>query len=103
LQAGEYRLSIDGNKATVQKGKNTVAESEAAGRPRPQIRIYVHPPCAMDRSTKFALPAKREFLYQRIAGSVAIASGRNTEWAETALSAVSRFIRRFWRPAGGHN
>ena len=28
LQAGEYRLSIDGNKATVQKGRNTVAESE---------------------------------------------------------------------------
>lgn len=28
LQAGEYQLSIDGNKATVHKGKNTVAESE---------------------------------------------------------------------------
>jgi hypothetical protein len=28
VQAGEYQLSIDGNKATVQKGKNTVAVSE---------------------------------------------------------------------------
>lgn len=28
LSAGEYRLMIDGNKATVQKGKQTVAESE---------------------------------------------------------------------------
>ena len=28
LEAGEYQLSIDGSKATVQKGKNTVAESE---------------------------------------------------------------------------
>jgi hypothetical protein len=28
LQAGEYRLAIDGNKATVQKGKQVVAESE---------------------------------------------------------------------------
>src|SRR5262245_62051243 len=28
LEAGEYQLSIDGNKATVQKGKNTVPESE---------------------------------------------------------------------------
>jgi hypothetical protein len=28
LQAGEYRLLIDGTKATVQKGKNVVAESE---------------------------------------------------------------------------
>ena len=28
LQAGEYQLLIDGNKATVQKGKNTIAESE---------------------------------------------------------------------------
>jgi len=28
VQAGEYQLSIDGNKATVHKGKNTVAESE---------------------------------------------------------------------------
>jgi hypothetical protein len=28
LDAGEYRLSIDGTKATVQKGKNVVAESE---------------------------------------------------------------------------
>jgi len=28
LQAGEYRLLIDGNKATVQKGKEVVAETE---------------------------------------------------------------------------
>jgi hypothetical protein len=28
LRAGEYRLQIDGNKATVQKGKEVVAESE---------------------------------------------------------------------------
>ena len=28
LQAGEYRLLIDGNKATVQRGKNVVGESE---------------------------------------------------------------------------
>ncbi len=28
VQAGEYQLSIDGTKATVQKGKNTVAVSE---------------------------------------------------------------------------
>jgi hypothetical protein len=28
LQAGEYQLSIDGTKAIVQKGKNTVAMSE---------------------------------------------------------------------------
>ena len=28
LKAGEYRLLIDGNKATVQKGKSVVAESE---------------------------------------------------------------------------
>src|SRR5712691_3347888 len=28
LKAGEYRLEIEGNKATVQKGKQIVAESE---------------------------------------------------------------------------
>jgi hypothetical protein len=28
LQAGEYRLQIDGNKATVQKGRQVIAESE---------------------------------------------------------------------------
>ena len=28
LKAGDYKLMIDGNKATVQKGKNVVAESE---------------------------------------------------------------------------
>jgi len=28
LKAGEYRLQIDGTKATVQKGKQTIAESE---------------------------------------------------------------------------
>jgi len=28
LKAGEYRLAIDGNKATVQKGREVVAESE---------------------------------------------------------------------------
>jgi hypothetical protein len=28
LRAGEYRLQIDGNKATVEKGKQVIAESE---------------------------------------------------------------------------
>jgi hypothetical protein len=28
LQAGQYRLKIDGNKATVQKGNDVIAESE---------------------------------------------------------------------------
>lgn len=28
LQAGEYRLSIDGNKVSIQRGKDQVAESE---------------------------------------------------------------------------
>jgi hypothetical protein len=28
LKAGEYRLMIDGNKATVQKGREVIAESE---------------------------------------------------------------------------
>jgi len=28
LRAGEYRLQIDGNKATVQKGRQLIAESE---------------------------------------------------------------------------
>ncbi len=28
LQAGEYRLMIDGNKVTVQKGKQVIAETE---------------------------------------------------------------------------
>jgi hypothetical protein len=40
LQAGEYRLSIDGNKATVQKGKNTVAESEGRWEDREQKSQY---------------------------------------------------------------
>jgi|SRR5256885_5684024 len=40
LQAGEYRLSIDGNKATVQKGKNTVAETEGRWEDRDQKSQY---------------------------------------------------------------
>jgi hypothetical protein len=40
LQAGEYRLSIDGNKATVQKGRNTVAESEGRWEERDQKSQY---------------------------------------------------------------
>jgi hypothetical protein len=28
LEAGEYRLMIDGNKATIQKGRQTIVESE---------------------------------------------------------------------------
>jgi hypothetical protein len=40
LQAGEYRLSIDGNKATVQKGKSTVAESEGRWEDREQKSQY---------------------------------------------------------------
>ena len=40
LQAGEYRLSIDGNKATVQKGRNTVAESEGRWEDREQKSQY---------------------------------------------------------------
>src|SRR6266566_9107083 len=40
LAAGEYRLSIDGNKATVQKGKNTVAESEGRWEDRDRKSEY---------------------------------------------------------------
>jgi hypothetical protein len=40
LQAGEYLLSIDGNKATVQKGKNTVAESEGRWEERDSKSSY---------------------------------------------------------------
>jgi hypothetical protein len=40
LQAGEYRLSIDGNKAIVQKGRNTVAESEGRWEERDQKSPY---------------------------------------------------------------
>lgn len=40
LQAGEYRLSIDGNKATVQKGKTVVAESEGRWEDREAKSTY---------------------------------------------------------------
>jgi len=40
LQAGEYRLLIDGNKATVQKGRNTVAETEGRWEERDQKSQY---------------------------------------------------------------
>jgi hypothetical protein len=40
LQAGEYRLMIDGNKATVQKGKEVVAESEGRWEDRSTKSIY---------------------------------------------------------------
>jgi hypothetical protein len=40
LQAGEYRLLIDGNKATVQKGKAVVAESEGRWEERETRSIY---------------------------------------------------------------
>jgi hypothetical protein len=40
LQAGEYRLLIDGNKATVQKGKSVVAESEGRWEDRSTKSAY---------------------------------------------------------------
>ena len=40
LQAGEYRLSIDGNKATVTKNKSTVAESEGRWEDRDTKSAY---------------------------------------------------------------
>ena len=40
LQAGEYRLQIDGNKATVQKGKQTIAESEGRWEDRSAKSAY---------------------------------------------------------------
>jgi hypothetical protein len=40
LQAGEYRLLIDGNKATVQKGKQVVAESEGRWEDRETKSVY---------------------------------------------------------------
>jgi len=40
LQAGEYRLLIDGTKATVQKGKQVVAESEGRWEDREQKSQY---------------------------------------------------------------
>ena|SRR5215469_8774747 len=40
LRAGEYRLMIDGNKATVQKGKEVVAESEGRWEDRSSKSSY---------------------------------------------------------------
>jgi len=40
LQAGEYRLLIDGNKATVQKGHSVVAESEGRWEDRSAKSVY---------------------------------------------------------------
>jgi hypothetical protein len=40
LQAGEYKLMIDGNKATVEKGKNVVAESEGRWEDRDSKASY---------------------------------------------------------------
>jgi hypothetical protein len=40
LTAGEYRLQIDGNKATVQKGKQVVAESEGRWEDRSTKSVY---------------------------------------------------------------
>ncbi len=40
LKAGEYRLEIDGNRATVQKGKHVVAESEGRWEDRSAKSAY---------------------------------------------------------------
>ena len=40
LQAGEYRLQIDGTKATVQKGRQVVAESEGRWEDRSAKSAY---------------------------------------------------------------
>jgi hypothetical protein len=40
LKAGEYRLMIDGNKATVQKGKQVLAESEGRWEDRSAKSAY---------------------------------------------------------------
>ena len=40
LQAGEYRLMIDGSKATVQKGRQVVAESEGRWEDRSTRSTY---------------------------------------------------------------
>src|SRR5215813_14129703 len=40
LQAGEYKLSIDGNKATVEKGKQTVASGEGRWEDRNEKSAY---------------------------------------------------------------
>lgn len=40
LQAGEYRLLIDGNKATVEKDKHVVAESEGRWEDRDSKSAY---------------------------------------------------------------
>jgi hypothetical protein len=40
LKAGEYRLEIDGNKATVQKGRQVVAESEGRWEDRSSKAAY---------------------------------------------------------------
>lgn len=40
LQAGEYRLLIDGDKVTVQKGKEVVAQCEGRWEDRSQKSLY---------------------------------------------------------------
>src|SRR5213595_3794985 len=48
LKAGEYRLEIEGNKATVQKGKQVVAQSE--GRWRTAAPSPPMIPCCLERT-----------------------------------------------------
>jgi len=40
LQAGQYKLSIDGNKAVVEKGKQTVAEGQGRWEDRNEKSAY---------------------------------------------------------------
>src|SRR5437879_10132054 len=49
LKAGEYRLLIDGNKATVQKGKEVVGESEGRCDLPSGLRIRRQLPCPSER------------------------------------------------------
>jgi len=75
LQAGEYRLSIDGNKVSIQRGKDQVANPKVAGRAQHEVGLR-------RRSTWRKWPGeevrfygqKRVFVFKRIDRQAPLAS-----------------------------
>src|ERR1700704_4521356 len=79
LKAGEYRLMIDGSKATVQKGKDVVAESDGRWEDRSNKAAYDSVLLSENGQAKeVRLPGQpREFVFNEEARSLCGFSGRN--------------------------
>src|SRR5882762_118088 len=101
LKAGEYCLEIEGNKATVQKGKQVVAESEGRWEDRSaksalQARLVFSSSASKRGNSVTPFHGTRERLHSGVASLLVILAAETLRWQDpvSAASGLLQFLVR---------